>query len=215
MRGYLHKIKMFNKSAKKFKATTYSNHNYPVAPNLLNRNFQVKAANMAWVSDITYISTREGWLYLAAVMDLYSGKVVGWAMDKQMTQNLVMDALKQAAGRARPPRGVILHSDRGVQYACKSYRNLLSRLGFVQSMSRKGNCWDNAPMESFFGTLKTELVYHEDYKARAEARLSIFDYIGTFYNNIRMQGRLDICPRMILKAYEKQPNFSLLRVRRY
>ena len=178
------------KTVKKFKATTYSNHNYPVAPNLLNRNFQVKAANMAWVSDITYISTREGWLYLAAVMDLHSGKVVGWAMDKQMTQNLVMDALKQAVGRARPPRGVILHSDRGVQYACKSYRNLLSRLGFVQSMSRKGDCWDNAPMESFFGTLKTELVYHEDYKTRAEARLSIFDYIETFYNNIRLQERL-------------------------
>ena len=138
MRGYLHKIKMFNKSAKKFKATTYSNHNYPVAPNLLNRNFQVKAANMAWVSDITHISTREGWLYLAGVMDLHSGKVVGWAMDKQMTQNLVMDALKQAVGRTRPPRGVILRSDRGVQYACKSYRNLLSRLGFVQSMLRQG-----------------------------------------------------------------------------
>ena len=178
------------KTVKKFKATTYSNHNYPIAPNLLNRNFQVKAANMAWVSDITYISTREGWLYLAAVMDLHSGKVVGWAMDKQMTQNLVMDALKQAVGRARPPRGVILHSDRGVQYACKSYRNLLSRLGFVQSMSRKGNCLDNAPMESFFDTLKTELVYHEDYKTRAEARLSIFDYIETFYNNIRLQERL-------------------------
>ena len=190
------------KTVKKFKATTYSNHNYPVAPNLLNRNFQVKSANMAWVSDITYISTREGWLCLAAVMDLYSGKVVGWAMDKQMTQNLVMDALKQAAGRARPPRGVILHSDRGVQYACKSYRNLLSRLGFVQSMSRKGDCWDNAPMESFFGTLKTELVYHEDYKTRAQARLSIFDYIETFYNNIRLQERL---------GYLSPNDFEILR----
>lgn len=105
------------KTVIKFKATTYSNHDYPVAPNLLNRNFQVKAANMAWVSDITYISTREGWLYLAAVMDLYCGKVIGWAMDKQMTQNLVIAALKQAVGRERPPRGIILHSDRGVQYA--------------------------------------------------------------------------------------------------
>jgi putative transposase len=178
------------KTIKKFKATTYSNHDYPVAPNLLNRNFQVKAANMAWVSDITYISTREGWLYLAAVMDLNCGKVIGWAMDKQMTQNLVIAALKQAVGRERPPRGIILHSDRGVQYACKSYRNLLSRLGFVQSMSRKGNCWDNAPMESFFGTLKTELVYHEDYRTRVEERLSIFDYIETFYNSIRLQERL-------------------------
>lgn len=178
------------KTIKKFKATTYSDHNYPVAPNLLNRNFQVKAANVAWVSDITYIRTREGWLYLAAVIDLYSGKVVGWAMDQQMTQSLVIDALKQAVGRANLPRGVVLHSDRGVQYACKNYRNLLKRLGFVQSMSRKGNCWDNAPMESFFGTLKTELVYHEDYKTRSEARLSIFDYIETFYNSIRLQQRL-------------------------
>jgi transposase InsO family protein len=178
------------KTVKKFKATTYSNHDYPVAPNLLNRNFQVEAHNMAWISDITYISTREGWLYLAAVMDLYSGKIVGWAMDKQMTQSLVIDALKQAVGRSRPPKGVILHSDRGVQYASKSYRNLLGRLGFVQSMSRKGNCWDNAPMESFFGTLKTELVYHEDYKTRSDARFSIFDYIETFYNGIRLQQKL-------------------------
>jgi putative transposase len=137
----------------------------------------VKAANMAWVSDINYIIMREGWLHLATVMDLYTGKVVGWAMDKQMTQNLVMDALKQAVRYARHSQGVILHSNRRAQYACKNYRNLLSRLGFVQSMSQKGNCWDNAPMESFFGTLKTELVYHEDYKTRAEARLSIFDIL--------------------------------------
>ena len=190
VRNIMDENNIIPKTIKKFKATTYSDHNYPVAPNLLNRNFQVKAANMAWVSDITYIRTREGWLYLAAVMDLYSGKVVGWAMDKQMTQSLVIDALKQAFGRAKPPRGVVLHSDRGVQYACKNYRNLLKRLGVVQSMSRKGNCWDNAPMESFFGTLKTELVYHEDYKTRAEARLSIFDYIETFYNSIRLQQRL-------------------------
>ena len=181
---------MIPKTIRKFKATTYSNHDYPVAPNLLDRNFQVERPNRAWVSDITYISTREGWLYLAAVMDLYSGKIVGWAMDKQMTQNLVTDALKQAVGRVRPPRGVILHSDRGVQYACKAYRNLIGRLGFTQSMSRKGNCWDNAPMESFFDTLKTELVYHEDYKTRAEARISVFDYIETFYNSIRLQEKL-------------------------
>ena len=190
IRDIMAENELIPKTIKKFKATTYSNHDYPVAPNLLNRNFSVERANMAWVSDITYISTKEGWLYLAAVMDLYSGKIVGWAMDRQMTQKLVIDALKQAVGRARPSRGVIIHSDRGVQYACKSYRNLLNRRGFIQSMSRKGNCWDNAPMESFFGTLKTELVYHEDYKTRAEARLSIFDYIEAFYNSVRLQERL-------------------------
>ena len=190
IRDIMAENELIPKTIEKFKATTYSNHDYPVAPNLLNRNFSVERANMAWVSDITYISTKEGWLYLAAVMDLYSGKIVGWAMDRQMTQKLVIDALKQAVGRAKPSRGVIIHSDRGVQYACKSYRNLLNRRGFIQSMSRKGNCWDNAPMESFFGTLKTELVYHEDYKTRAEARLSIFDYIEAFYNSVRLQERL-------------------------
>jgi transposase InsO family protein len=181
---------IISKTVKKFKATTYSNHDYPVAPNILSRNFKVEAAYKAWVSDITYISTKEGWLYLAAVMDLYSGKIVGWAMDKQMTQSLVIDALKQAIGRTNSPRGIIIHSDRGVQYACKKYRNHLKKYGFIQSMSRKGNCWDNAPMESFFGTLKTELVYHEDYRTRSEARLSIFDYIESFYNNTRLQEKL-------------------------
>jgi transposase InsO family protein len=178
------------KTVRKFKATTYSNHDYPVSPNVLNRNFNVAAQNIAWVSDITYVATGEGWLYLAAVMDLYSGKIVGWAMDSLMTQQLVCDALKQAVGRARPPRGVICHSDRGVQYASKSYRAQLKKHGFIQSMSRKGNCWDNACMESFFGTLKTELIYHESYKTRAQARLSIFDYVESFYNRIRLQERL-------------------------
>ena len=178
------------KTVKKFKATTNSKHNYPASPNLLNRNFKADKPFIAWVSDITYIATREGWLYLAAVMDLYSGKIVGWAMSEPMTQELVISALKQAVGRTRPPRGIILHSDRGVQYACKKYRNLAKSYGFRQSMSRKGNCWDNAPMESFFRTLKTELVYHEDYKTRNEARLSIFEYVEAFYNRVRLQKRL-------------------------
>jgi len=178
------------KTVKKFKATTNSKHNYPASPNLLNRNFKADKPFIAWVSDITYIATREGWLYLAAVMDLYSGKIVGWAMSERMTQELVISALKQAVGRTRPPRGIILHSDRGVQYACKKYRNLAKSYGFRQSMSRKGNCWDNAPMESFFRTLKTELVYHEDYKTRNEARLSIFEYVEAFYNRVRLQKRL-------------------------
>lgn len=178
------------KTVKKFKATTNSNHNYPVSPNLLNRNFKVDRLFTTWVSDITYIATREGWLYLAAVMDLYSGKIVGWAMSERMTQELVISALKQAVGRTRPPRGIILHSDRGVQYACKRYRNLVKSYGFRQSMSRKGDCWDNAPMESFFGTLKTELIYHEDYKTRNEARQSVFEYVEAFYNRVRLQQRL-------------------------
>jgi len=178
------------KTVRKFKATTNSNHNYPASPNLLSRNFKMDRVNQAWVSDITYIATDEGWLYLAAVMDLYSGKIVGWAMEERMTQELVISALRQAINRYSPPRGVLLHSDRGIQYACKRYRNLLRSHGFVQSMSRKGNCWDNAPMESFFGTLKTELVYHEHYKTRAEARRSIFDYVEGFYNRIRLQQKL-------------------------
>lgn len=178
------------KTVTKFKATTISNHNYPVSPNLLNRNFNVDAPCVVWVTDITYVATREGWLYLAAVMDLFSGRIVGWAMDSTMTQQLVIDALKQAIGRTNPPRGVICHSDRGVQYASKKYRSLLKKYGFNQSMSRKGDCWDNAPMESFFGTLKTELIYHEDYRTRAEARYSIFDYVETFYNKIRLHSKL-------------------------
>lgn len=178
------------KTVTKFKATTNSNHNYPVSPNLLNRNFNVDAPCVVWVTDITYVATREGWLYLAAVMDLFSGRIVGWAMDSTMTQQLVIDALKQAIGRTNPPRGVICHSDRGVQYASKKYRSLLKKYGFNQSMSRKGDCWDNAPMESFFGTLKIELIYHEDYRTRAEARYSIFDYVETFYNKIRLHSKL-------------------------
>lgn len=144
------------KTVRKFKATTNSNHNYPVAKNILNRNFTVNSPGKAYVCDITYVATGEGWLYLAAVMDLYSGKIVGWAVDNTMTASLVCDALKQAIGRARPPRGVICHSDRGVQYASKKYRSLLKRYGFIQSMSRKGNCWDNAYMESFYNRIRLQ-----------------------------------------------------------
>ena len=178
------------KTVKKFKATTNSNHDYPVAPNLLNRNFTVRNPNTAWVSDITYVATGEGWLYLAAVMDLCTGKIVGWGMGESMTANLVCDALKQAVSRQKPSQGVVCHSDRGVQYACRDYRRLLKKLGFVQSMSRKGNCWDNAPMESFFGTLKTELIYHEDYQTRNQARASIFEYVEAVYNRVRLQEKL-------------------------
>ena len=147
---------------------------------------------------MTCVWTSEGWLYLAVIKDLYSGRIVGWAMDKQMTQQFVIDALDQAVGCHHPPKGVILHSDRGVQYAAKKYRNVIKGYGFKQSMSRKGDCWDNAPMESFFGTLKTELVYHERYKARDQARVSIFDYVEAFYNRVRLQKHLSP------EDYEKQ-----------
>jgi len=191
------------KTVKKFKATTNSNHNYPVAENILNRNFTVSAPCKAWVCDVTYVATGEGWLYLAAVMDLYSGKIVGWAMDSTMTASLVCDALKQAIGRTRPPSGVICHSDRGVQYASKKFRSLLKKHGFIQSMSRKGNCWDNACMESFFGTLKTELVYHEKYRTRNQAKASIFDCVESFYNRVRLQERL---------GYNSPENYEKLKL---
>jgi len=201
----MRKNNLFPKTIKKFKATTNSNHNYPASPNLLSQNFKMDRINQAWVSDITYIATGEGWLYLAAVMDLYSGKIVGWAMGASMAQELVINALKQAVRRYSPPRKIILHSDRGVQYACKRYRNLLRSYGFVQSMSRKGNCWDNAPMESFFGTLKTELVYHEKYATRVEASRSIFDYVESFYNRIRLQQKLGYLSPL---EFEKQDSVA-------
>ena len=146
--------------------------------------------NQVWVADITYIHTDEGWLYLAAVVDLFNRKVVGWAMDSTMTKELVASALKQAIGRHNPPAGIIHHSDRGTQYASYEYQELLREHGFITSMSRKGNCYDNACMESFFGTLKTELIYLTRFKTRAEARLAIFDYIEVFYNRTRLHSKL-------------------------
>lgn len=178
------------KTKRKFKATTNSKHNYPVADNILNRNFNPTEPNQAWVADITYIPTDEGWLYLAAVVDLFNRKVVGWAMDSTMTKELVASALKQAIGRHNPSAGIIHHSDRGTQYASYEYQELLREHGFITSMSRKGNCYDNACMESFFGTLKTELIYLTRFKTRAEARLAIFDYIEVFYNRTRLHSKL-------------------------
>ena len=179
-----------SKIKRKFKATTNSSHNYPVAANLLKQNFSAKCANQVWVGDITYISTKEGWLYLAAVLDLYSRRIVGWAMDSTMSKQLVIDALSQAIGRRRPPKGVIFHSDRGSQYASHDFQKLLKKHHFVPSMSGKGNCYDNACMESFFHLLKTEMVYFENYKTRAQARQSIFQYIEIFYNRIRLHSKL-------------------------
>lgn len=177
---------------KRYKVTTDSKHDYPVSPNLLNRNFSVNSINKYWVSDITYIDTMEGWLYLCTVLDLHSRKVVGWSMASHMRSELVIDALNMAVNHRNPSKGLIFHSDRGVQYASTSFRKKLKSFSMKQSMSRKGNCWDNAPAESFFSTLKIEEVYfRERYKTRAEARKHIFEYIAVFYNQQRSHSFLD------------------------
>ncbi|RBW68493.1 IS3 family transposase [Bacillus taeanensis] len=161
-------------TVKKYKATTNSNHKHPVSENVLDRQFRVDQPNQSWVADITYVPTNEGWLYLASVMDLYSRKIVGWSMNHTMTKELVMDALKMAYNRQKPGKGLIHHSDRGVQYASNDYQKLLKEYEMTSSMSRKGNCYDNACIESFHGILKKELVYQTTYKTRLEARKSIF-----------------------------------------
>jgi putative transposase len=165
--------------------TTDANHDHPLAPNRLNRRFEAEAPDRKWCCDITYVPTDEGWLYLAAVIDLCSRRIVGWAMADHLRAELCLDALSMAIEQRRPAAGLLHHSDRGVQYACDAYRLFLERHAMEASMSRCGNCYDNAVMESFFGTLKTELVYHEHYPTRAQARGSIFDYIEVFYNRQR------------------------------
>jgi len=170
---------------RKFKVTTNSNHDKPIAPNLLEREFTVADPNTVYVGDITYIPTREGWLYLAVVIDLFSRAVVGWSMGSRMTASLVNSAMLMAIWKRKPSKGLIFHSDRGSQYASDSYQEILSSYGVNPSMSRKGDCWDNAVAESFFHTLKIELVHHCDYETRADARTSIFEYIEVFYNRQR------------------------------
>jgi transposase InsO family protein len=178
------------KTARKFKHTTDSNHNRPVADNVLDRQFAVAGPNQAWVADITYIPTREGWLYLAIVEDLYSRMIVGWSMDATMTSRLVVDALEMAIMKRLPDEELLAHSDRGSQYASEHYQLLLGKHGIECSMSEVGQCWDNAPAESFFASLKKELVHDEDYQTRAEAAASIFEYIEVFYNRQRRHSTL-------------------------
>ena len=180
-----------SKTSRKFVLkTTDSKHDYPVAKNVLNRDFKADAPNQKWVVDITYVQTDEGWLFLAGVLDLFSRKVVGWSMADHMRTELVEDAMKMALARRNPGKGLLHHSDRGSQYACGSYRQLLSAHGFECSMSRTGNCYDNAVMESFWGTLKTECVYGEKYATREQARRSIFEYLEVFYNRVRRHSAL-------------------------
>jgi putative transposase len=178
------------KQKRKFKATTDSKHTLPVADNILGQQFKVAAPNKVWVSDITYVPADEGWLYVAGHKDLFAGNIVGYAMGERLTGNLVSQSLFKAVGAQRPAQGLIHHSDRGSQYCSHEYRNLMARFGIKASMSRKGNCFDNAPMESFRGTLKQELVYHRRYKTRREAIQDITEYIEIFYNRQRRQKRL-------------------------
>lgn len=178
------------KAARKFKATTNSNHKLPVAPNLLQQNFSASRPNEKWVSDITYIWTEEGWLYLAVVMDLYSRMVVGWSMSERMTSQLVIDALQMAIWRRKNPQGVIIHSDRGSQYCSHDYQKLLTENGFICSMSKRGDCYDNASMESWNHSFKVEAIHGEKFLTRAGAKNHVFEYIDVYYNRKRLHSRL-------------------------
>jgi putative transposase len=176
---------------RRWRHTTDSQHTLPVAPNLLNRQFKVAVPNRAWVADITAIWTLEGWLYLAGVLDLHDRQLVGWALADHMRTPLVLDALEMAVGRRQPARGLIHHSDRGSQYASHEYRGTLARYGFQVSMSRKGNCWDNAVMERFFGSLKSEWLADQRYTSRQAARRDVIEYIEMEYNSCRLHSTLD------------------------
>lgn len=182
------------KSKRRFRGTTDSNHSRPVAPNHLERRFgvdEVEGVNRVWVSDITYLPTRAGWLYLAVVLDLASRRVVGWAMRDSLHSTLATDALTMALWNRRPARGLMHHSDRGVQYASEAYQSVLHQHGMICSMSRKGNCWDNAVAESFFATLEWELIQESDWHTHDEARRAVFDYIEVWYNRQRLHSSLD------------------------
>ncbi len=181
------------KTVKKWRATTESGHKLPVAANTLNREFRVEQPNRVWAGDITYVWTNEGWLYLAVVLDLFSRQVIGWAMGQRLTVDLAKEALTMALWRRKPSAGLLHHSDRGSQYAATGYQQILGEHGIECSMSRKGNCWDNACVESFFGTLKKELIHHRRYLTREEARQEIFEYIEVFYNRMRRHSTLGYC----------------------
>tara|TARA_B100001964_G_scaffold234571_1_gene293399 strand:- start:1171 stop:2034 length:864 start_codon:yes stop_codon:yes gene_type:complete len=179
------------KMKRKFKVTTHSRHTHPVADNLLQQKFTTGGVNKVWVSDITYIWTSEGWLYLSAILDLFSRRIIGWGVSKRLTSNLVTNALRQAIWQRKAEKGLVFHSDRGSQYASSACRDTLKKHGMLQSMSGKGNCYDNAVIESFFHTLKTEMVYFERFRSRSEAKQSIFEYIEVFYNRQRKHSAIN------------------------
>jgi len=189
--------------------TTNSNHNYGIAPNLIDRQFDIKRPNTVWLADITYVGTAEGWLYVAAVKDMATCEIVGWSMDTSLHSVLAERALLMAIQRHRPPKGLIQHSDRGVQYASGPYRKILADHKLVASMSRKGNCLDNAPMESFFGSLKNELVHRARFKTRDEARRAIFEYIEVWYNRQRRHSSLGyVTPEQARRNFASRTNIA-------
>ncbi len=192
---------LYAKAKRKFKATTNSNHRLPVAPNLLKQDFTASRPNQKWVSDITYIGTDEGWLYLAIVLDLFSRRVVGWAMSERMTASLVCDAMTMALWQRKPPKGTIAHSDRGSQYCSKEYQQLLKSHGMRCSMSKKGDCYDNAAMESWNHSLKVEAIHGERFTTREQAKTQVFDYIEAYYNRKRLHSRLGY---LSPEAFEQQ-----------
>lgn len=203
VRRVLRELGLFSRTKRKFVATTDSNHSQPVADNLLARDFTATAPNQKWLTDITYIPTQKGWLYLAAVLDVFSRRIVGWSMSERIDTKLVKSALQQATAQRSPGPGLLHHSDRGVQYASEAYQQSLADLEMIGSMSRKGDCWDNAMMESFFGSLKTEWVYGKNYQTREEAKQDLFKYIEMFYNRQRRHASLGyISPTEFERRYE-------------
>ncbi len=202
-RSLMAEAQTFARFPKKYRITTNSDHKHSVYNNLLNRNFQTSDANQVWVSDITYCWTAEGWVYLAVVLDLYSRKVVGWAIDKRMKTQLVIDALMMAIWKRKPGRGLIVHSDQGVQYASTAVRRLYKQHGILGSMSRRGDCWDNAVAERFFRSLKSERLRYRYFETRDQARQEIINYIEMFYNGIRLHSYLDyMSPNVFEKKNE-------------
>lgn len=192
------------RTRRRYRVTTDSEHSNPVAPNLLARQFAADEPNVAWVTDITYVWTDEGWLYVAAILDLFSRRVVGWAVSERITRELTLEALDMALVHRRPPAGLLHHSDRGCQYASHDYRAALEKRGFVCSMSRKGNCWDNAVAESFFATLKVELVYRSRFATRDAAKRALFEYIETFYNRRRRHSALGYLSPIDFETQQRQ-----------
>jgi putative transposase len=188
------------KTKKKFRVTTDPAHQLPIYRNILNRDFNAEKPNQKWVGDITYLWTDEGWMYLAVVIDLYSRAVIGWSMQPTMTTRIICDALTMALWNRGFPRGVLFHSDRGSQYCSYEYQSMLTSFGFISSMSRKGNCWDNAVAESFFHTLKTELTHTEKYGTRENAKQSIFEYLEVYYNRTRRHSSIGLVSPMTYEA---------------
>jgi putative transposase len=198
-----HEQGIYSRRRKRFVVTTRSKHRHWIAPNRLNRDFYTSQPNRVWVGDVTFIATRSGWLYLAVLLDLYSRKVVGWSMSNSNNGQLVKDSLEMAVMHRQPDSGLIHHTDRGSTYAMQIYRDTLTQHGMVSSMSRKGDCWDNAVAESFFANLKNELIYWQRFKTRDEARAAIFDYIEVFYNRQRLHQTLNYqTPEQFEKLYD-------------